>query len=53
MPTLFIRLQSPIFRDEDGTDLSCDWLILENDGSVRADGVTDYRGLSELIDPAA
>ena len=32
---------------------SCDWLILENDGSVRASGVTDYRGLSELIDPAA
>ncbi len=53
MPTLFIRLQSPVFRDEDGTDLSCDWLILENDGKVRASGVTDYRGLSELIDPSA
>lgn len=53
MPTLFIRLQSPVYRDEDGTDLSCDWLILENDGRVRASGVTDYRGLSELIDPSA
>ncbi|MEJ2089844.1 MAG: type II secretion system protein GspL [Gammaproteobacteria bacterium] len=53
MPTLFIRLQSPVYRDEDGTDLSCDWLILENDGEVRASGVTDYRGLSELIDPSA
>ena len=52
MPTLFVRLQSPVYRDEDGTELSCDWLILENDGSVRANGVTDYRGLSELIDPA-
>lgn len=52
MPTLFIRLQSPVYRDEDGTDLSCDWLILENDGAVRASGVTDYRGLSELIDPS-
>jgi len=53
MPTLFIRLQSPVYRDEDGADLSCDWLILENDGKVRASGVTDYRGLSELIDPGA
>ena len=53
MPTLFIRLQSLVFHDEDGKDLSCDWLILENDGSVRASGVTDYRGLSELIDPSA
>jgi general secretion pathway protein L len=53
MPTLFIRLQSPVFRDEDGLDLSCDWLILENDGGVRASGVTDYRGLTELIDPSA
>lgn len=53
MPTLFIRLQSPVYRDEDGTELSCDWLILENDGKVRANGVTDYRGLSELIDPSA
>ena len=40
MPTLFIRLQSLVFHDEDGKDLSCDWLILENDGSVRASGVT-------------
>ena len=53
MPTLFIRLQSRVFRDEDGVDLSCDWLILEDDDSVRASGVTDYRGLSELIDPSA
>ncbi len=52
MPTLFIRLQSPVFHDEDGKDLSCDWMILENDGEVRASGVTDYRGLSELIDPS-
>ncbi len=53
MPTLFIRLQSLVYHDEDGKDLSCDWLILENDASVRASGVTDYRGLSELIDPSA
>jgi general secretion pathway protein L len=53
MPTLFIRPQSPVFRDEDGIDLSADWLILENNGDVRASGVTDYRGLSELIDPSA
>lgn len=53
MPTLFIRLQSLVYQDEDGKDLSCDWMILENDGDVRASGVTDYRGLSELIDPSA
>jgi general secretion pathway protein L len=53
MPTMFVRLQSPVFHDEDGRDLSCDWLILENDGAVRASGVTDYRGLSDLIDPTA
>ena len=53
MPTLFIRLQSLVYHDEDGKDLSCDWMILENDGDIRASGVTDYRGLSELIDPSA
>ena len=53
MPTLYIRLQSPVYRDENGTELSCDWLILESNGDVRASGVTDYRGLSELIDPSA
>lgn len=53
MPTLFIRLQSLVYQDEDGKDLSCDWLILENDDTIRASGVTDYRGLSELIDPSA
>lgn len=32
-------------------DLSANWLISEPDGSVRAEGSTDLRGLSELIDP--
>lgn len=32
-------------------ELSAQWLISEPDGRVRAEGETDLRGLSELIDP--
>lgn len=32
-------------------ELSANWLISDPDGSVRAQGTTDLRGLSELIDP--
>ncbi len=34
-----------------GPGLSAHWLISEPDGSLRAEGNTDLRGLSELIDP--
>ena len=53
MPTLFIRALSPATRDEEGLHLSSTWLILEDDGSERAKGKADLRGLSELIDPSA
>ena len=53
MPTLFIRLRSPASRTEDGYRLRCEWLIEESDGAIRASGITDYRGLSDLIDPSA
>ena len=53
MPTLFLRLLSPARRDDEGFHLDGEWLIVEDDGSERATGVTDFRGLSDLIDPAA
>ncbi|MEM7099848.1 MAG: type II secretion system protein GspL [Pseudomonadota bacterium] len=33
--------------------LQTHWLILENDGSIRAQGVSSYHELGELIDPSA
>ncbi len=53
MPTLYLRMLSPARHDEEGFHLGGEWLILEDDGSQRATGVTDFRGLSDLIDPAA
>ncbi|MCZ6642076.1 MAG: type II secretion system protein GspL [Gammaproteobacteria bacterium] len=52
MPTLFIRLLSPASKDDEGLHLNSTWLILEDDGSERATGEADLRGLSELIDPS-
>lgn len=51
MPKLFISLLSPAVATDDGFLLSCAWMIQEDDGRVRARGETDFRGLSELIDP--
>ncbi|MBH78987.1 MAG: hypothetical protein CMQ49_00570 [Gammaproteobacteria bacterium] len=51
MPTLFIRLLAPAQHDEDGYRLPNEWLIVEDDGSTRATGLTDFRGLGELLDP--
>ncbi len=34
-----------------GYELAAQWLISESNGEVRAEGDTDLRGLSELIDP--
>ena len=53
MSTLFLRLLSTARRDDEGFHLTGEWLIVEDDGSERATGVTDFRGLSDLIDPAA
>ena len=53
MPTLFIRLLSPATHDEEGIHLSSAWMIVEDDGSERAKGEADLRGLSELIDPSS
>lgn len=53
MPKLFLKLKSPARHDDEGYHLDVAWQIRENDHLVRADGVTDFRGLSDLIDPAA
>lgn len=53
MPTLFLRLLTPAHRDDEGYHLSAAWRIVEDDGATRAEGETDYRGLSDLIDPSA
>ena len=50
MPKLFIRLISPVVNNEDGPSLGAEWLLVENNGESRGQGVTDYRGLSELLD---
>ena len=53
MPQLFLRVLSEAVElpDEEGFRLDVQWLIKESDGSVRAAGETDYRGLAELVDP--
>jgi general secretion pathway protein L len=53
MPTLFLRLLSTARHGEDGYHLNVAWCIVEDDGSERAKGETDYRGLTDLIDPSA
>jgi general secretion pathway protein L len=51
MPKLFIRLLSPALPTEEGFDVHGAWMIQESDGRIRARGETDFRGLSDLIDP--
>jgi len=51
MPKLFIRLLTPAQATEEGYRVTSAWMIQEDDGRIRASGETDFRGLSELIDP--
>jgi general secretion pathway protein L len=53
MPRLFLRVlsEATILSDGEGYELGVEWLIKESDGSVRASGVTDYRGLADVADP--
>lgn len=53
MPRLFLRVlsEATILSDDEGYELGVEWLIKESDGSVRASGVTDYRGLADVADP--
>lgn len=52
MPSLCLRLLSEARTTEDSWSMAAEWLIREDDGSVRGQGVTDYRGLGDLLDPA-
>ena len=51
MPKLFIRFLSPALPSEEGYQVRSEWAILEDTGDVRATGETDFRGLSDIIDP--
>lgn len=66
MPRLFLRVLSEATPHTSGVstadvtdaeiaiedyDVGVEWLIAEDDGSVRGAGVTDYRGLSDIADP--
>ncbi|MBX3707374.1 MAG: type II secretion system protein GspL [Pseudomonadales bacterium] len=54
MPKLFIRLRSPATASEEGGyDVLSAWMIIDDADAVRAHGETDFRGLSDLIDPNA
>jgi len=51
MPKLFLRVLTPAVATDEGYRISSEWMIQEDDGRARGHGVTDFRGLSELIDP--
>jgi general secretion pathway protein L len=53
MPKLFIRLLSPATATEEGFDVQSAWIITNEQDELRAEGETDFRGLSDLIDPDA
>ena len=47
--TLFIRLQAPAIRHEDGWQLDCEWLLVNGQGSRQASGVADCNALLERV----
>ena len=57
MPKLYLRVLTdavPLADPEDvldGFQIKLQWLIAENDGSVRGHGTTDQRGLQDVADP--
>jgi general secretion pathway protein L len=53
MPKLFIRLLSPAVATDEGYEVQSAWIITNEDDAVRAHGETDFRGLSDLVDPDA
>lgn len=53
MPKLYLRLltnATPV-EDEDSYNITVEWLLRDNDGTVRGHGETDYRGLADVADP--
>lgn len=53
MPKLFIRLLSPATATDEGFAVQSAWIITNEDEAIRAHGETDFRGLSDLVDPNA
>ena len=51
MPTLFLRVLSAAEPVDEGFTIGCEWLIVEDDGRERAQGVADYRGIADVADP--
>lgn len=53
MPRLFLRVlsEATLLEDGEGFDVGVEWLIKEDNGDVRATGVTNYRGLADIADP--
>ncbi len=51
MPLLCLRLLSEAQPAADGYTLDCEWLVREDNGAVRGQGITDYQGLQDLADP--
>ncbi|MBM4205032.1 MAG: hypothetical protein FJ194_12910, partial [Gammaproteobacteria bacterium] len=52
MPLLCLRLLSDARATDDGWTLDAEWLIREEGGVIRGQGVTDFRGLTDLLDPS-
>ncbi|MEE2785420.1 MAG: type II secretion system protein GspL [Pseudomonadota bacterium] len=53
MPKLYLRVLSDALpkTEDEGFDLNVEWLITENDGTLRSHGVADQRGLEDVADP--
>ncbi len=52
MALLCLRLLSAAREEESGWSLASEWLMQGEDGTLRGRGVTDYRGLADLLDPS-
>ena len=50
MPTLFIRFFDAVRASEDGPLAELEWLIIDQ-GDTKGRGVTDLRGLADLVNP--
>ena len=50
MPTLFIRFFDAVRPSEDGPLAELEWLIIDQ-GETKDHGVTDLRGLADLVNP--
>jgi general secretion pathway protein L len=53
MPKLLLRLLSAARESEEGFELPVEWMLIEDDGAERSRGVTDQRGITDLLDPAS